>query len=267
MSRIQAFKAFVKTKPMELDLAMAEVYRELLAGRSGFALFDGGAHKGWHTLAMLKVPGCASVWAVEADPTIGALLAESLAKWHRAARPELHLIRKALQDRPEVTEIPWMSSHSHVGRSSIRAANAEVPSIWADHPKVQYRPPTTVPATTIDLILTAEPRPLPFVKLDLEGADILALRGAEATLTKRRPLVAFENSNRAPEVHGYTLTEVEAYFARLGYGLRNYVGEPLEQETWFSFHEAWAVPTEQDAAVRAMIGRAIARRIGPDGGA
>lgn len=261
MNRLDKFKDYVKTAPIETDQVMAEVYRGLTAAQTGFSMFDGGAHKGWHTSQMMRLAGCTTVWSVEADPTMSAVLAENLARWHSGPGPELRILLKALQDDPNLVSIPWMSSHSHVGRSSIRAANATQPTIWAQHKDVQYRDETSVPATTIDLILAGDPNALPFLKLDLEGADILALRGAEKTLADKRPVIAYENSDKAPSVHGYSLDDVLAYFSRLEYVVLDYVGVPMQKDSWFQFYEAWAVPMERLAETTGLINQALDRRI------
>jgi FkbM family methyltransferase len=262
MSRIARLKDFVKANPMELDVAMQEVYTGLTQGTSGFAMFEGGAHKGWHAWRMIQLPGCGAVYAVEADPTMSRTLTDNLTAWHKTATPHLTIVAKALQNRPDVSDIPWMSSDSHVGRSSIRAEATGVASIWDDHKDVHYREPVRVPATTIDAILAAEMRPIPFIKLDLEGADIIALMGGEKTLQTRRPVIAFENASKAPGVHGYTLDDVIAFFSRLGYWPLDYVGDRLKPETWFEFHEAWAVPIETAAKAHPLITAAMQRRIG-----
>ena len=261
MTRLEKFKDYVKAKPIELDQMMADVYRALTVVQTGFSMFDGGAHKGWHTNQMMRLPGCTTVWSVEADPAMGAVLTENLAKWHKGSVPELRVVLKALQNDPGLTSIPWMSSHSHVGRSSIRAPNAGQPTIWSQHKDVQYRAETSVPATTIDQILAADHNALPFLKLDLEGADILALRGAEMTLSEKRPVIAFENSDKAPSVHGYTLDDVLEYFGGLNYVVLDYVGTPMQKTNWFDFYEAWAVPMERLSETSELITAAVDRRI------
>lgn len=262
MTTMQKFRVYVLENPMELDVAMWEVYTILAQNAGQFTMFDGGSHKGWHALKMLQLKNCAMVYAVEADPSIGDVLVDNLTKWHRAKRPELQIVRKALQDQAATTEIPWLSSHSHVGRSSIQSKNSDEPSIWATHLDVQYREDMTVPATTIDLILANDKNPLPFVKLDLEGADFLALRGAGQTLEKARPVIAFENSDKAPGVHGYSLDDVNSYFKSHSYVPLDYVGRPLKKDNWFEFYEAWAVPAEKLELVQRLIAEAVNKRIG-----
>lgn len=187
---LEKFRNFVSSNQMELERILAEVYTAFLKDRSDFVLFDGGAHKGFHTTKMLDLPGCKAVYAVEADPFMFQELQNKLGNRLQQACPRVYPVQKALQSDPTLTSIFWGSSSSHVGRSSIISDNAERPTIWGDNPDIEYREEMTVTATTIDAILKDEPAPLPFMKLDLEGADLMALQGATLTLEEKRPLVA-----------------------------------------------------------------------------
>lgn len=260
MPTLAEFKAHVLRNMMDLEAVIVDVYTAGAKGLSGFAMFDGGAHKGYHTQRMARLPGCRTVYAIEADPHMAGVLSETLA----AAAPGGALIvqlAQALQDDPACREIPWRSSSSHVGRSSIVSRNAAHATIWQDRTEVKYREQTTVPATTIDRILAAETGPLPFIKLDLEGADLLALRGAPVALRRFRPVVAFENSVHAPDVHGFSVAEMIEYFAGLDYVPMDFVGTPLTEATWFGLFEAFAAPREKAAWLSATLQDATARRL------
>lgn len=260
MTTLPNFITYIKANPMELDVMMSEVYQQVTAGMTGFQMFDGGAHKGWHTMQMLKLPGCAVVHAVEADPAMGQQLTQNLSRWHVAETPRIDIVLKALQNDPNLTEIPWLSSHSHVGRSSIEAHGGAATSIWADHRDVQYREKRTVPATTIDQIFAGTTGPVPFLKLDLEGADFLALNGATQTMRNHRPVIAFENSSKAPSVHGFSVDFMMRFFEEQQYVPLSYVGEKLTPANFFDFYEAWAVPVEQFDLTHELIVKAAAKR-------
>lgn len=247
---------------LALEFVIADVYTEITSGLSGFSLFDGGAHTGWHTTRMLDLPGCEKVYAVEADPFMAEGLRESLSERLALGRPKLELIQKALQSDPELETIPWRSSNSHVGRSSIMSENAARPTIWAAHNDIEYRDEMRVAATTIDQILAGETLPLPFMKLDLEGADFVSLKGASKTLREKRPVVIFENAAEAPEVHGFTEVEAFEYFDSLDYVPMNFLGEPLGRAGWFGFFEAWAAPKEKAGRLAPIVQKAVAQRLG-----
>lgn len=245
---------------MEMESILCEVYTDLTANISGFAMFDGGAHKAFHTLRMLDLPGCAKVHAVEADPFMAETFCKVIAPHAERINGRLAFHQAALQDDPETSQIAWKSSPSHVGRSSIVSGNAERSTIWGDNPEMIYREVMTVPATTIDRILENEECPVPFLKTDLEGADLIALRGANRTLAKHRPVIAFENSIHAPKVHGFAIADMIAFFRKLGYVGVNFVGEELAVDNWFGFFEAWLVPVDQVDVLKASLRTSLAKR-------
>lgn len=255
------FRAFVEPRKMVLEAIVSDIYTRRCAGRAGFALFDGGAHRAYHTLRMLALPGCERVYAVEADPFMAETFRDVLADKAPEAGDRVVLLKRAIQNDPDVHLIDWKSSPSHAGRSSIVSANADRRTIWEGTADMQYREDMRVPATTIDKILQGEPRPLPFLKLDLEGADLLALMGATQTLRSKRPVVAFENSVHAPKVHGFTLDQIAAYFADLDYVPLNVLGEPIGPENWFGFFEAWAAPREDVGWLQEALARSIVRHM------
>lgn len=245
---------------MDVEAILHEIYTDATAGRSDFAMFDGGANRAWHTLRMAALPGCARVHAVEADPFMADTFRDTLSRQDPALTARIVFHQMALQDDPERTEIPWKSSPSHVGRSSIVSANPERNTIWSNNPDMVYREDMTVPATTIDRILQDEALPLPFLKSDLEGADLIALKGSTATLRGKRPIVAFENSVHAPKVHGFTVAEMIAYFDALGYVPMDFTGAAMTEASWFDFFEAWLVPVEQQDWLATQLDAALSRR-------
>jgi len=241
---LEDFRAYATSNMMGLEALLSEIYTAHAAGQSNFVMFDGGAHKGYHTTRMADLPGVSQVYAVEADPFMAETLRGNLGERLEADTPKILLTEAALQNNPVITSIPWKSSPSHVGRSSIVSANPDRSTIWGDNPDMEYRDEMSVKATTIDIILENELLDMPFLKLDLEGADLLALQGANQTLRNKRPIVAFENSIHAPKVHGFSLEDIAAYFERLNYVPMNFIGDPIGPDTWFGFFEAWAVPHE-----------------------
>lgn len=258
---ISDFRTFAMANMMKVESILAEIYTAHCQGRTGFAMFDGGAHRAYHTLRMLDLPGCERVFAVEADPFMAEVLRKNLGEQLTQDGSRITLIEAALQGDPATTSIPWKSSPSHVGRSSIVSGNPERNTIWGDNPDMEYREEMSVAATTIDIIVQNEMRELPFLKLDLEGADLLALRGASHTLEHKRPIVAFENSIHAPKVHGFTLEQMAAYFDGLGFQPMNFVGEPIGPDDWFGFFEAWAVPKEHVDWMSRTVQEAVQRQM------
>ena len=75
---------------------------------------------------------------------------------------------------------------------------------------------------------------LDFIKIDVEGAEHLVIRGAEKTMQSLRPTIIFEyNVESGPEA--YSLLE------KLGYGLFDMEGRPLALEA-APLHDVLAIP-------------------------
>jgi hypothetical protein len=62
-------------------------------------------------------------------------------------------------------------------------------------------------------------KPFSFIKLDLEGHEVNALRGLEETIEKHRPLVLCEINRGALEANGFTAMDILNFFRKRGYSV------------------------------------------------
>ena len=268
---IQWIKQLAAVDMMAIEAIVASVYVQRCESMRGYALFDGGAHRGYHTLKMGALVGCELVYAIEADPSmvvsLRGVLKDNLkdkvvTRLRGGTPPAYRLVTKALQQDPNRESVIWKSSTSHIGRSSISSTTGEGKTIWGANSEIEYREDQVIPATTIDQILSDEDRPIPFIKLDLEGADLVSLMGAEETLRKKRPIVAFENSVHAPKVHGFVLDEFISYLDNIDYVAVDFLGNRLGENNWFSFFEACLAPTEEFGWLAAALHKAVEEQAG-----
>lgn len=81
--------------------------------------------------------------------------------------------------------------------------------------------------------------PVALLKLDIEGAELLALRGALTTLRRHKPVVLFECGPGGPRAFGYAPADLHAFLlhdARYAiYFLRDFLAErraPVDAETF-----------------------------------
>jgi FkbM family methyltransferase len=138
--------------------------------RPGMVAVDVGANVGLHTLGLAQRIGpTGRVHAIEPDPQNFALLARGVERAH-LSNVRLHQVA-ASDTRGTLTLYI-----SDANRGDHRIA-----------PAAEARRSITVSAVTIDSLLADEPR-VDFVKIDVQGAESLAVRGLEETL-RRSPAI------------------------------------------------------------------------------
>jgi len=81
-----------------------------------------------------------------------------------------------------------------------------------------------VKTTTLDCYISEKGiKKVDFIKMDIEGAELLALRGArELLIADNAPLLVLEIEDRNCEGFGYNATEIWDYLESLGYRLYNF---------------------------------------------
>jgi FkbM family methyltransferase len=61
--------------------------------------------------------------------------------------------------------------------------------------------------------------PIDLIKIDVEGAELLVLRGASETIERSHPVIIFEFGTGSSEYYGTTPDDIYAFLAKYGYGL------------------------------------------------
>ena len=151
---------------------VVSVLRRLL--RPGDLVVEGGANIGCHTLVMAKAIGPSGrLYAFEPLPDLFPLLQLNLRSTSRKHYAEVELRNLALLDHEGPIEMlldPLFLGSGHLA----------IP-----HASHNYSRRISAQSTTIDAALTEEgTRPVSLIRLDIEGSEILALRGAEETIRR-----------------------------------------------------------------------------------
>ncbi|SOD02591.1 methyltransferase, FkbM family [bacterium JGI 053] len=185
--------------------------------RPGCTVVDIGANHGYFTVLAAALVGAGGrVEAFEPNPAVADALAEVLARNDVAARVPVH--RVALADREGHAEFFVSVSPVNDGLSSLLAsADAlEHGVIRADHS-------IRVPTQTYDAFAEgAGLERVDLVKIDVEGAEAMVLRGMARTLAERPPLrivcetTPGDEAMRILTARGYTVRPLDN--PRSGYG-------------------------------------------------
>ena len=79
-------------------------------------------------------------------------------------------------------------------------------------------PIQSIPLTTLDLFLEENPlERVDFIKIDVEGAELPCLKGAEQTLRRFKPTLIVEVQNTSSAAAGYDQGEILRFLEPLGY--------------------------------------------------
>jgi FkbM family methyltransferase len=172
---------------------------------------DIGSHVGHYTLR--AAARGATVIAIEANPATAERLAENLALNDLTAKVTVHNV--AAWDEKTTLKLIIPSKAPRDGSSHVEAGDGGIPALPLD-----------------DLLSDAER--IDLVKMDVEGADLHALRGMRETLSRLKPLLYIEDHS----IYGYyTLDELVDQLDELGYdhdpalhfgGCRYWLARPRE---------------------------------------
>ena len=174
--------------------------------RSGSIVIDAGANVGAYAVPLAVARQDIVVHAFEANPAVAARLAENVAL-NRLGNLKVHA--SALADARGVMD--FYQFDDDISLSSLNRHAAEIHGA----PDI-----TRVPVETIDDLFAADGRRVSFVKIDVQGAELPVLRGAERLVAGHRPVVLFEHEDSHFESAGQALAEkaaLEDYFGRHAY--------------------------------------------------
>jgi FkbM family methyltransferase len=144
-------------------------------------VWDVGANVGVFTFAAAGIASAGQVIAIEADPWLAALLRRTSALPEYGSR-RVNILSAALSDKNGVSEFVIAQR----GRASNYLANA---GGWTQTGGIRER--FHVATLTIDTLLDQFPPPT-FVKIDVEGAEVMVLRGASKLLREVKPTLYVE---------------------------------------------------------------------------
>lgn len=173
------------------------IRRHLALGQTAV---DVGANLGYMTGVMAQSVGpSGAVWAFEPVAETFALL--EMSRSLNGFR-QVRLVRTALGAAEGTTAITYDVRHSGI-------ATMHPEQVSGDVQQVEVR--------TLDgLVAAGEVRPPDLIKVDIEGHEYEALRGARETIGRTQPAIVFEYNVRAATAAGWTLADAAELLATVG---------------------------------------------------
>ena len=173
----------------------------------GMVVYDAGAHVGFYTLLAAQGAGTTGrVVAIEPSPRNQAFLQRHIAL--NGYRERVTVIAAAVAEQPGTLYFAAAGQHAYQGHLSTQGELA-------------------VEAITLDALVASGQVPPPdVIKMDVEGAELGALRGASAVLRQAQPVLLL--ATHSPELHQACC----ALLAEAGYTARTLPGSHDEVIAW-----------------------------------
>jgi FkbM family methyltransferase len=177
----------------------------------GMVVLDVGAHVGLFTMLLARWAGPPGrVFAFEPAPLTRAALID-------------HLALNEMSNR--VSVLPLAVSDQEGSALLYTVANSPENTLSATHGRLPQARGAPVTVTTIDAFCASRSLVPSLIKIDIEGFEVHALRGARRILDRHRPVVIVEmHPMNWPEI-GMTSTQAEQLLGELNYRLRPLDGQ------------------------------------------
>ena len=187
----------------------------------GAVFFDLGAHVGYYTIAAAQIVGSSGeVHAFEPLPSNATLLEMSI---QANGFKNVHLNRIAVSDTTGQVTLQVPTSVAH-GREA-----SGFPTIMGFF---QAADSLTVATTSVDEYVTARHlQRLDLIKMDIEAAEVLALRGMLKTLTTRQPRLLCEVNVVRLQDSGFAADAIHKSLFQHGYSAYEVIGRTLKRQS------------------------------------
>ncbi len=175
---------------------------------AGADVIDVGANIGTHTLPFSRWVGNGRVTAIEAQPAICEILRLNCRQNGCLNVDVVNAIcgekRRHVEFRPDYTND---ENFGGVSFSDARSDTRLAVHRWLD--RFKNSAVTSLPVITLDNLSRGQT--VSFVKLDIEGMELDALRGGHELIVRCRPVIFFEQNSTA------RLSETYDYLSGIGY--------------------------------------------------
>ena len=191
----------------------AKLYWQILCALPvGYSVIDAGAHIGYYALMAahrLRQVGAGLVFAFEPHPINFADLQRN-----QQLNNMSNLIQKAVADQTTQMRLfsgPVSGTHS-LRQFPYHNDSYEVECIALDD-------------FIIDLITIFGQVKIGLIKLDIEGAELLALRGAQGLIERDKPYILYEENEESTKYFGHNIKDIRSFLESLNYKIYPIIGK------------------------------------------
>jgi AGCS family alanine or glycine:cation symporter len=233
-----------------MEAATKALYMSVLS--PGDFAIDAGANRGQHAVPMAGAVGpTGRVLAIEASAVMVEQLRQAVAAADASAIVDIgHYAVSDQAGSASFNFMPTADGYSSLGWDDKMAQFGE--------PEVE-----TVEVHRLD-DLVGEERAVAFMKLDIEGAELPALRGAARLLRRDRPVLAFENGGlRYAQRFDYSSADFFGFFEQVGYQVYTPFGTPFgrEWDNGLQPGQLFALPVEMGERAAGILNPAMMRAL------
>jgi len=213
--------------------------------KSGMTMLDIGAHHGLYTILASRAVGAEGrVHAFEPSPRERAQLKRNL-RLNRSRNVQIHSVALG---RESAKETLYLVDGTEDGCNSLRAPSVKQPTIPVE---VQVQP-------LDDFLRQSGVQGIDFVKLDVEGAELSVLEGADGLLrSPQRPVILAEISDVRTGPWGYAAREIIEWLGRKGFEWFELTGNGglrrADLRQAFYDHNLVAVPSDKMDQIRQLL--------------
>ncbi|MBS1644440.1 MAG: FkbM family methyltransferase [Bacteroidetes bacterium] len=203
LKRILAYTPIALTRNQKYDLLTRRVIKKVCEPTSNCV--DVGCHKGEILDLMLKAAPSGRHWGFEPIPELYEALKR---KYH--GQQTVVVSDAALSDRKGMSSFNYVvtnPSYSGLVKREYDRPNEQDTNIY-------------VPTARMDEVIPLDQK-VDLIKIDVEGGELLVLKGASRILSASHPVVIFEHGLGASDRYGVQPEDVFRFFAQHGYSIFN----------------------------------------------
>ena len=166
--------------------------------------FDIGAHSGVWTVPLSKLVPSGHVYAIEALPYYATVLRSTL---RLLGRKNVTVLNRAAMDVKRSVEIVWRDASGQrlTGLTHVRGTEETASDT------------VTVEGLVLDDLVQGINSRVRFMKLDIEGAELSALRGATQLIDAHQPIIFTELNDEWCRRYGSRAADVFTFFSECNY--------------------------------------------------